>query len=187
MVVMSLRGWILAGFALIGVQALALYFMGQPLISASGMVKLWHGAVLSSDNSQQISDWYTFSHVIHGFLFYLGLWFFFPRMPIAMRFALASGIEVGWELFENTDFIISRYREQALAQGYIGDSVINSICDTLAMVVGFVLAWRLPVSASIAVIIFIEAFMLNWIRDSLTLNIIQLIHPLEGVTNWQSS
>lgn len=183
----TIRIWIFIGALLIAAQALILYAMGQPLISASGIVKLWHGVVLSSENSQQISDWYTFSHVIHGFLFYAGLWLVFPRMSIGMRFALAVGIEVSWELFENTDVIINRYREQALAQGYVGDSVINSVFDTVAMAAGFILAWRVPVWASLIALVAIEAVMLYFIRDSLTLNIIQLIHPLEGISNWQEN
>lgn len=183
---MSLRVWMGVGILLIVGQAFVLYAMGQPFISASGIVKLWHGVVLSSENSQQISDWYTLSHIIHGFLFYLGLWFFFPRMSMGMRFALAVGIEVGWEIFENTDFIINRYREQALAQGYIGDSVVNSVSDTVAMVIGFVLASRIPVIASAVALLLIEVIMLIAIRDSLTLNIIQLIHPLDVISNWQA-
>ncbi len=103
-----------------------------------------------------------------------------------MRLTLAVGIEVGWELFENTDFIINRYREQALAQGYIGDSVINSCFDTIAMVVGFVLAWRIPAWTSVIALIAIESLMLYFIRDSLTLNIIQLIHPSDVISKWQA-
>lgn len=183
---MSLRSWVFVGTAIVALQAVVLYLMGQPLISASGIVKLWHGVVLSSENSQQISDWYTFSHVIHGFLFYAGLWLVFPRMSIGMRLTLAVGIEIGWELLENTDAIINRYREQALAQGYTGDSVINSVCDTLAMVVGFVLAWRFPVWASVAALIAIEVLMLYFIRDSLTLNVIQLLHPVGWISDWQA-
>jgi hypothetical protein len=183
---MQTRAWIFVGAVLMCVQAVVLYLMGQPLMSASGVVKLWHGVVLSSENSQQISDWYTFSHVIHGFLFYAGLWFLFPRMSVGMRLVLAVGIEVGWELFENTDLIINRYREQALAQGYVGDSVINSVSDTLAMVIGFVLAARLWLWASVLTLIAIEVVMLYFIRDSLTLNIIQLAHPVEWITNWQA-
>lgn len=170
---------------LIGIQAIVLYVMGQPLISASGMVKLWHGVVLSSENSQQISDWYTFSHVLHGFLFFAALSFLFPRMSVWFRLAIAVGVEVSWELFENTDTIINRYREQALAQGYVGDSVINSVCDTIAMVIGFVFAWRVPVWVSVVALVAIEALMLYFIRDSLTLNITQLLHPVDWVSDWQ--
>lgn len=178
--------WIGAAIAIVVAQVFALSYMGQPLISASGIVKLWHGVVLSAENSQQISDWYTFSHIIHGFLFYLGLWLLFPRTSVAFRFLLAVGIEVSWEVFENTDFIINRYREQALAQGYTGDSIINSVCDTLAMIGGFLLAYRLPAWMTTCALIALEVFTLVMIRDSLALNIIQLIYPVEMVANWQS-
>ena len=172
-------------FVLLAFQGIKLYVMGQPLISASGIIELWHGVVASPENSQQISDWYTWSHVIHGFLFYLALWFFFPKTPVAFRLVLAVGMEVSWEIIENTPWIINRYREQALAQGYIGDSVINSVCDTIAMIVGFLAASRFRLWASAAAIIFIELVMLFMIRDSLTLNIIQLLHPVEAISEWQ--
>src|SRR3990167_4098548 len=127
---------------LIALQALLLFLLGQPSVCECGYVKMWEGVVLSSGNSQHLTDWYTFSHVIHGFLFYLALWFFFPRMPIAARFLLAFGAEAAWEVFENTPVVIEHYRQQALAQGYTGDSIINSVMDTIAMVVGFLMAWR---------------------------------------------
>src|SRR3989338_3453057 len=133
---------LVAAVLLLALQAGALYLMGQPPFCECGSISLWSGVVLSAENSQQISDWYTFSHIIHGLLFYLGLWFFFPRMPMLWRFALAVGIEVSWEIFENTPMVIEHYRQQALAQGYIGDSILNSISDTIAMILGFLLAAR---------------------------------------------
>jgi hypothetical protein len=183
---MTARAWVLVGIFFIGVQMLALKLMGQPPICECGYIKLWEGVVLSSGNSQHLTDWYTPSHVIHGILFYLGLWFFFPRMPIAIRLALAVGIEVSWEIFENTPWIINRYREQALAQGYIGDSVINSVFDTLAMVGGFLIAWRAPIWLSVVLVIALEMFVLYSIRDSLTLNVVQLLYPIEVISNWQA-
>src|SRR3989344_7898267 len=138
------------GALLIAAQALVLYLMGQPTICTCGYVKVWEGAVLSSGNSQHLIDWYTFSHIIHGFLFYLGLWFFFPRLSMPKRFLLALTLEVGWEMFENTPMVIEHYRQQALAQGYIGDSIINSISDTIAMVIGFLIAWKWPVWSVVA-------------------------------------
>jgi hypothetical protein len=183
---MTARSWVLVGVAFIGVQALVLYLFGQPPICECGYVKLWEGVVLSSGNSQHLTDWYTPSHVIHGILFYLGLWFFFPRIPVVARLALAIGIEVSWELIENTPWVINRYREQALAQGYIGDSTLNSVMDTLAMVVGFLLAWRLPVAASVGLILFFEALTIYSIRDGLAFNIIQLLHPIEAISEWQA-
>lgn len=183
---MRARPWILIAILLVATQAFVLYLMGQPPMSTTHFLMLWAGDVHGVENSQQLTDWYSFSHIIHGILFYLGLRFFFPRMSVAKRFALAVGIEVSWELIENSPWIINRYREQALAQGYFGDSDINSISDTLMMVVGFLFAWRAPVAPSVALIIFFEAFTMYEIRDGLTLNIIQLIHPVQWISNWQA-
>jgi hypothetical protein len=178
--------WVIAALIL-AAHAVALYFMGQPWMYEGGYVKLWYGAsVLTSENSQHLSDWYTLSHVIHGLLFYAGLSLVFPRLSVGTRLLMALVIESGWELFENTDMIINRYREQALAQGYFGDSIINSTGDMLAALGGFLIAWRLPLIASIILLIALEAIALFAIRDSLTLNIIQLIHPVEAIGTWQA-
>lgn len=171
---------------LLSVQAVALFLFGQPTIAESGYVKLWEGAVLSSGNSQHLTDWYTFSHVIHGLLFYAALWYFFPRMPIAYRFVFAFGIEVGWEIVENTPWLIEHYRQQALAQGYVGDSIVNSIMDTLAQALGFFLAWRLPVLAIVAIGVGLEVFVGFSIRDNLSLNVLGFFHQFELVSTWQS-
>jgi len=168
-------------------HAAALYFMGQPWMYEGGYIKLWHGAVISGENSQHLTDWYTFSHVIHGILFYAGLSFLFPRLSIGTRLLMALAIESGWELFENTDMIINRYREQALAQGYFGDSIVNSTGDMLAMLLGFLAAWRLPIWGSVIAIIVLEGIALYFIRDSLTFNIIQLIHPVDWIGEWQAA
>jgi hypothetical protein len=184
---MSRTVWGLA-FVVLAVHAALLYFMGQPWMYAEGYVKLWYGAsVLTSENSQHLSDWYTLSHVIHGFLFYAGLSFLFPRISIGTRLLMALAIESGWELFENTDMIINRYREQALAQGYFGDSIVNSTGDMLAAAAGFLLAWRVPLIASVVAVIVLEAVALYMIRDSLTLNIIQLLHPVDAIGAWQAA
>ncbi len=172
--------------ALLGLQAVALYLLGQPGICECGYVKLWEGAVLSSGNSQHLTDWYTFSHIIHGFLFYLALWYFFPRMPVAYRFLIALGIEAGWEIVENTPWLIEHYRQQALAQGYAGDSIINSLVDTLAETLGFLLAWRLPIAIVMALGIGLELFVGFSIRDNLFLNILGFFHQFEFITTWQA-
>lgn len=184
---MSVPRALAAAALLLAIQAIVLYLMGQPALCECGTIKLWHGIVLSAENSQQITDWYTFSHVIHGLIFYLGLWFFFPRMPVLYRFAMAVGIEAAWEVFENTPMIIEHYREQALAQGYIGDSIINSLSDTLAMIGGFLLAWRVPVVASIVLVVAFELFVGYMIRDNLTLNIIGFFAQPDFIANWQSA
>ncbi|MBI4079695.1 DUF2585 domain-containing protein [Candidatus Kaiserbacteria bacterium] len=174
------------GAVLLGLQAIALYVFGQPPIAESGYVKLWEGVVLGSGNSQHLTDWYTFSHIIHGFLFYLALWYFFPRMPVATRFLLALGVEAAWEIIENTPWLIEHYREQALAQGYVGDSIINSLFDTLAEVIGFLLAWRLPVLVIVALGLGLELFVGFSIRDNLFLNVLGFFHQFEFISTWQS-
>lgn len=171
--------------AVAGLQAATLTFMGQPLLCACGTVRFWTDAVTSAENSQQLTDWYSFSHVIHGILFYAGTRLVFPRMPVLARLAIALGLEVGWELLENSPPVIERYRQQALAQGYAGDSVLNSVGDTLACALGFLLAGRLPSWGSAALAIGFELFTGFMIRDNLTLNTLQLIYPIEAVSRWQ--
>ena len=176
-------GWVLGFLAL---QAMVLYLFGQPPICTCGYVKLWEGIVLSSGNSQHLTDWYTFSHIIHGFLFYLLLWAVFPKMPVGKRLLFAMGIEIGWELLENTPMVIQHYREQALSQGYVGDSIINSVFDTLAMVVGFFMAKKWPIWSIVLIGIGLEIFTAYMIRDNLTLNIINLIHQFPAISAWQA-
>jgi hypothetical protein len=175
---------IAAGF--IAVQAIALLAMGQPPICTCGVVKLWNGAVSSSENSQQLTDWYTYTHIIHGFGLYLLLWLIAPRLPFGFRLALAVGLEAGWEVIENTPSVIDRYRQLALAQGYVGDSVINSVGDTLAGAFGFVLAYVLPTWLTVALTIAMELFVGFMIHDNLTLNIIQLIFSNGAISHWQA-
>lgn len=177
--------------AIIAFAALALYLMGRTPICTCGTVKFWHGVVLSSENSQHLSDWYTPSHVIHGFVFY-GLLWLAARVtgwtwPLGTMFLTALFIEAGWEVFENTDFIINRYRETTISLDYYGDSIINSLSDILAMALGFFLAARLPVWAIIAIAVSAELFTGVMIRDNLALNVLMLIWPLEMVLDWQSS
>jgi hypothetical protein len=174
---------LLAAFA--AVQALVLHLMGQPWICACGVVRFWTGVVLGPENSQQVTDWYTFSHVLHGMIFYGAIRLLLPRLPLLAALAIALGLEVSWELLENSPPVIARYREQALAQGYSGDSVLNSVSDTVAMTIGFVAARLMPVRATVAIGLAFEIFTAVMIRDNLTLNVIQLIHPVEAIAAWQ--
>jgi Protein of unknown function (DUF2585) len=182
----STRTCLIIAAAFIVVQAATLYAFGQPAICRCGYVKFWHGTVLSPENSQHITDWYSFTHLIHGFLFYFLLNLVAPRAPVALRFMLAIGIEVGWEILENSPIIIERYRRTALAQGYTGDSIINSVADTLTMSIGFLLARKLPVIVTVGVAIALELIVGAVIHDNLTLNVIQLIYPFEAISRWQA-
>lgn len=172
---------------LLGLQASVLVLMGQPLISASGTITFWNGVVLGSENSQQITDWYTFTHILHGFLFYFVLARLWPGALPIMRLSVAVGLEAAWECFENTPWLIEHYRQQALALGYTGDSVINSLADTVAAGLGFVAAWRLPVAMTILIGAGFEILLAIAIHDGLTLNIINLIYPIEFIRAWQMS
>ena len=178
------RYWMIAlGLAL--ATAIALLLMGRPLICACGEVKLWTGAVQSADNSQHIADWYTPSHIIHGFLFYALGWLFLRRNPYGDRLLMAVAIEAAWELLENSQWIIDRYREATFAFGYNGDSVLNSMADIGWMTLGFLAARRLPVWATMLIAIGFELLTLWTIRDNLTLNVLMLVAPVDAVRVWQ--
>jgi hypothetical protein len=183
----STRDYLLIALALIALQALVLHMLGRVPICSCGSIKLWQSTVNSSENSQHIFDWYTPSHVIHGVLFYVVLWLVFPKAPVMLRLVTAVGLEVAWEIVENTPTIIERYRAGTISLSYYGDSIVNSVADTLAMIAGFALAARLPVAASVVLVIVFEAFTAYWIRDNLTLNVVMLLYPLDAIRDWQAA
>ena len=166
--------------------------MGRPVICECGTVKLWWGLVQSAENSQHLADWYSFSHVIHGLLFYGAAhllwrrWKLLGGLPARWALPIALVIEAAWELFENSPIIIDRYRAVTVSWGYSGDSIVNSVADIGWMAAGFWLASRLPVKASIALAIAFELFTLAMIRDNLTLNVLMLVWPVEAIKAWQA-
>ena len=206
------RAGLVLAFALLGVLAAVEFAWGRPLICTCGYVELWHGKVQSSGNSQHIADWYSFSHVIHGLLFYFFAWVLFVRGPAiltddlagavaptnqsrtrriagsAQKYALAIAVafEGFWELLENSPVIIDRYRAVTVSYGYSGDSIVNSVSDVGFMMLGFWVAAKLPPWASVALAVAFELFTLAMIRDNLTLNVLMLVWPVEAIRQWQA-
>ena len=168
------------------VAAAVLLAMGRNPICTCGAVDLWVGLRDSPRTSQMLADWYSFSHIVHGLLFYAALWLVARRWPAEWRFVAALLIEASWEVTENTPFVIDRYRETTAALGYTGDSVVNSLSDILMMALGFLLARKLPVRAAVALLIVLEVVPLFVIRDNLTLNVWNLLAPNPAVAAWQA-
>lgn len=182
--------WVVVALVLLlAGTAFVLFSMGRVAICKCGTVKFWHSVVNSSENSQHLADWYTLSHIVHGFLFYGAAWLIGRiagwRIPVAVALMGAVAVEAAWEIFENTEFVINRYREATISLDYFGDSIVNSISDIVAMIAGFMLASLLPVAASILSVIGLEVFAAFMIRDNLMLNILMLVKPLEAIKIWQ--
>lgn len=178
------RYWLMAiGITL--AAAVALVWMGRPPICTCGTIKLWAGVVHSADNSQHLADWYTPSHIVHGFLFYGLFWLLWRNGPRGPRFVAAVMLEAAWEVAENTRWVIDRYRDATMALGYTGDSVINSIADIGWMVLGYLIAARLPWRLTAAIGVGLELLTLYVIRDNLTLNVVMLVWPIDAIRIWQ--
>lgn len=180
----ALRYWALA-LALVAGMAATLLAMGRPAICTCGTVELWVGSTSSAKTSQMLADWYSLSHLVHGFLFY-GLFRLAARnWLVEQRFLGAVIVEAAWEILENTPIVIDRYREATIALGYTGDSVLNSLSDIAMMALGFLAASRLPVWASVALVLALELVPLLVIRDNLGLNVWMLLAPSEALRAWQ--
>jgi hypothetical protein len=176
----------IAALLIIAAAAAIELAMGRHPICTCGSIDLWVGARDSPKTSQMLADWYSASHIVHGLLFYALLWLVARRWPVEWRFLTALLIEATWEVTENTPFVIDRYRTATAALGYNGDSVINSMSDIVMMAVGFLIARKLPLWASIALVIVLELVPLYVIRDNLTLNVWMLLWPTQAVRAWQA-
>ena len=172
-------------------SAAILFAMDRPPICACGTVKLWHGVVQSSENSQHLTDWYSPSHFTHGLIMFFLAWLLWDKWrlfgggPARWALPIAVVVEAAWEIVENTPMIIDRYREVTISWGYAGDSMVNSLADIGWMIAGFLVAARIPWQASVAIALFFEAFTAWAIRDNLALNVLMLFWPLEAVRQWQ--
>ena len=162
-------------------------WMGRLPLGPDGRFGWIETNIWSSAQSQRVLDPYSFSHIVHGFLFYGLLWLVARRSPIGARLAGAIALEAAWEILENSPLIIDRYRAVTIAQGYIGDSILNSVSDIAMAALGFLMAWRLRIWASVAFILATELIMLVLIRDNLTLNIVMLAFPIDAIRVWQSA
>lgn len=171
--------------AIVACAAAILLAMGRHPFVQSGRIKLWTSDAWGPENSQQLLDPYSFTHVIHGVLLYALLRLLLPQLTVTTRALLALAAEASWEVFENTDMVINRYRAATLALGYYGDSVFNSVGDILMCAAGFALAARLPVRATVLMTIVFELVLLVWIRDNLTLNLLMLAYPIDAIKQWQ--
>jgi hypothetical protein len=172
--------------AIVAAAAALLLAMGRPPICTCGTIELWVNQGDSPETSQMLADWYSPSHVIHGFLFYAFLWLVARPRPIEDRFLIALLAEITWEILENTDWAINRYREATIAIGYTGDSILNTVSDIGMMALGFWLARKLPVWVTVIAAIALELAALMAVRDNLTLNVWMFLFRTEAVRNWQA-
>ncbi len=173
---------IVASFA---ATALLLRLEGRLWLCACGSIQLWSGQICSANNSQHFLDPYSFTHVLHGFLFFWLIACLLSRLRASWQLALALAVEAAWEVFENTNFIIDRYRSETAALGYNGDTVVNSFGDILCCLIGFVVAQRLGLRRSLVVFAVLELILIVWIKDSLLLEILMLVVPIDAVRAWQ--
>lgn len=178
--------WIIGTFIAVFVLTAGIeLWMGRSPLGPDGKFGLWEGDIWNSENSQRFADPYSFSHLVHGILFYALLWLAARRLPVRYRLLIALVLEAGWEILENSPLIINRYREATIALGYTGDSVLNSLSDILMMTIGFLFAFRARPWVSVAAVIVMEVGCALWVRDNLTLNIIMLVHPIDAIKAWQ--
>ena len=180
------RFFIISAIVIFGLVGIIEFNFGRSLLGPDGKFGLWDNNIWGSENSQRLADVYSFSHIIHGIIFYVLLSLVARKLPLKYRFVGALLIEALWEILENSPLIINRYREATIALGYVGDSILNSICDIGMVIIGFIIAKSYKAWVSIMLIIVLEIGCLFWVRDNLTLNVIMLVHPIEAIKIWQS-
>ena len=171
---------------LLAATAALLLAMGRPPICTCGSIELWVNEGDSPKTSQMLADWYSPSHIIHGFLFYAALWLAARRWTVERRFLIALFAELAWEVLENTDWAIQRYREATIAIGYTGDSILNTMSDVAMMAAGFWFARKLPLWVTLAAAVILELAALAAVRDNLTLNVWMFLFPNDAVRDWQA-
>src|SRR5689334_23713647 len=173
------------GLVLLLVVAL-LHTEGRIFVCDCGHFAVWTGDTCSSQTSQQLFDPYSFTHVLHGFLYFWLMALLFRRLSVGWQVWLALLIEGAWEVFENTRFVIDKYRTETAALGYQGDTIVNSLGDLTCAFAGFLLARKLGLRWSLIVFVLIEVVLILWIHDSLLLQILMLVHPVEAIKLWQT-
>lgn len=180
---------VIAAIIMLAAQAIVLFWLGNSVICPCGVLKLWEAAVKTSENSQHMFDWYSLSHIMYGFILYFGLWLANKKLrwPVSILLLAAVAISVGWELFENTKFVVGHYQDQPLSLEYYGDSVMNSLVDTLCVAAGFLLASVMPVWAIVLLAVAMEITMAANVRDSVILNVVMFTLPLKPILNWQAA
>ncbi len=148
---------------------------------------LWSSDAWSKHSSQHLFDPYSFTHVLHGLLFYAALFLIFRRrLSLAWLLFVAVSVESGWEILENSKAVIERYRTATFSLDYFGDSIANSFGDVLSCAAGFLIAHKLAFWRSLFLFALVEIVLIFTIRDSLLINIIMLIHPIEAIKAWQT-
>jgi hypothetical protein len=162
-----------------------LHYQGRLWLCSCGRFFLWVGEARSTNTSQHLFDPYSFTHVLHGVVFFWLLMLFAPRLWWSWQLWLVVAVEAVWEVIENSDFVIQRYRDAGVL-GYFGDTIVNSLGDIAMCGFGFVLTRYLEFGRSLALFAAVEVVLLFWIRDSLVLNVVMLIYPVECIEQWQA-
>lgn len=179
------RKTIIAASLITAIAVALLRLQGRVWWCQQGDLSPWSWAINSPHNSQHIIDAYSFTHILHGILEFWLIGLVFRRVPLAWRFILAIFVEASWEVIENTDYVINRYREATISLDYFGDSIINSVADIACCALGFTIAYRLRFWKSLALFVATEIILILTIRDSLIINLIMLIYPLDAIKAWQ--